>query len=215
MDKEICWTRRVPDRRRRRLDMVPAILQPDRRRASAAGETTEDMAIIASESPSTLRPATAVSRSVARSIPRPVSREPLDRDGRADAMIAVQAIEHVLPLSGCRLRVMDLPDGARMGQLYGPSGQWLGEARCELTRQVSGWFGRSAPAGTSWALAFGAGGAYESLQVRFASLHARRIVPVVSDHYGLWVAEVAGSFRAATILATATTSTFRLHYAAA
>jgi hypothetical protein len=172
------------------------------------------MAIIASESPSTLRPAPAISRSVTRSIPRPVTREPRGRSDRPDAMIAVQAIEHILPLSGCRLRVIDSPDGGRVGQLYGPAGQSLGEARCELTRQVSGWFGRSAPAGTSWALAFGAGGAHESLQVRFASLRARRIVSVVSDHYGLWVAEVAGSFRAATILAPSATSTFRLHYTA-
>ncbi len=78
---------------------------------------------------------------------------------------------------------------------------------------MSGWFGHSGPGGTSWALAFGAGGSHESLQVRFASLRARRMVAVVSDHYGLWVAEVAGAFRAATILGASTTNTFRLHYA--
>ena len=167
------------------------------------------MAITASESPSMLRPA----QSMPRSIPRPVSRERLGMRDLPDAVIAVQAIEHVLPLSGCRLRVLDLPDGSRLGRLLGPDGQLLGEARCELTRQVSGWFGRSAPAGTAWALAFGAGGPHESLQVRFASLRARRVVPVVSDHYGLWVAEVAGAFRAATILAPQAASTFRLHYA--
>ena len=79
-----------------------------------------------------------------------------------------------------------------MGQLFGPDGNWLDEARCELESQVSGWFGRIGPAGTPWALAFGAGGSHESLEVRFASLRARRVVPVVSDQYGLWVAEVAG-----------------------
>jgi hypothetical protein len=120
-------------------------------------------------------------------------------------------IENELPLSGCRLKVMDLPDGSRIGQLFGPSGQWLDEAKCELTSQVSGWFGRT-ESGATWALAFGAGGAQESLEVRFASLRARRVVPVVSDHYGLWVAEVVGSFRAATILASTRVTTFRLHY---
>jgi hypothetical protein len=168
------------------------------------------MAITASETPSTLRPA----RPISRSIPRPVSREPLESRDRPAAVIAVPPIEHELPLSGCRLKVIDLPDGSRFGQLYAPAGQWLAEARCETTRQVSGWFGRSARAGSSWALAFGAGGAHESLQVRFASLRARRVVPVVSDHYGLWVAEVAGAFRAATILAPTTTSTFCLRHAA-
>ncbi len=122
-------------------------------------------------------------------------------------------IEHVLPLSGCRLTVLDLPDGSRVGRLAAADGRWLAEARCELESQVSGWFGREGPGGTSWALAFGAGGTHEPLQVRFASLRARRIVPVVSDHYGLWVAEVAGSFRAATILSPSSTTTFRLHYA--
>jgi hypothetical protein len=167
------------------------------------------MAIIASDSPAALR-----SRPLTRSIPRPVTREPQGRADASDAMIAIQAIEHVLPLSGCRLKVIDLPDGGRVGQLSAPGGQPLGEARCELTPQVSGWFGVSAQLGTSWALAFGAGGAHEALQVRFASLRARRVVPVVSDHNGLWVAEVAGSFRAATILAESSTNTFRLHYAA-
>jgi hypothetical protein len=120
-------------------------------------------------------------------------------------------IENVLPLSGCRLKVMDLQDGSRIGQLFGPSGKWLDEARCERTSQVSGWFGRT-ESGATWALAFGAGGAQESLEVRFASLRARRVVPVVTDHYGLWVAEVVGSFRAATILASTRVTTFRLHY---
>jgi hypothetical protein len=124
-------------------------------------------------------------------------------------------IEHVLPLSGCRLRVLDMADGSRVGQLYGPDGRWLDEASCELEPTVSGWFGRLGPAGTWWALAFGAGGSNEPIEVRFASLRARRVVPVVSDHYGLWVAEVAGSFRAATILSSAAANTFRLHYAAA
>jgi hypothetical protein len=124
-----------------------------------------------------------------------------------------QGIEHVLPLSGCRLTVLDLPDGSRLGRLTGSDGRWLAEARCELESQVSGFFGRGGPCGTSWALAFGAGGSHESLEVRFASLRARRVVPVVSDHYGLWVAEVAGAFRAATILSASSTNTFRLHYA--
>ena len=124
-----------------------------------------------------------------------------------------QGIEHVLPLSGCHLTVLDLADGSRVGRLTAADGRWLAEARCELESQVSGWFGRSGPCGTSWALAFGAGGSHESVQVRFASLRARRVVPVVSDHYGLWVAEVAGAFRAATILSPSITNTFRLHYA--
>jgi hypothetical protein len=124
-----------------------------------------------------------------------------------------QGIEHVLPLSGCRLTVLDLPDGSRVGRLIAADGRWLAEARCEIESQVSGWFGRSGPCGTSWALAFGAGGSHEPVQVRFASLRARRVVPVVSDHYGLWVAEVAGAFRAATILSPSATNTFRLHYA--
>ncbi len=54
-------------------------------------------------------------------------------------MIAVQAVEHVLPLSGCRLRVLDLPDGGRVGQLYGPGGRSLIQASCEATREVNGW----------------------------------------------------------------------------
>jgi hypothetical protein len=123
------------------------------------------------------------------------------------------AIEHVLPLSGCRLTVLDLPDGSRVGQLTTAEGRWLAQTRCELESTVSGWFGRSGPCGTSWALAFGAGGMHEPLQVRFASLRARRVVPVVSDHFGIWVAEVAGAFRAATILSSQATNTFRLHYA--
>jgi hypothetical protein len=124
-----------------------------------------------------------------------------------------EGIEHVLPLSGCRLTVLDLSDGSRVGRLTAADGRWLAEARCELEPAVSGWFGRSGPCGTSWALAFGAGGSHESLEVRFASLRARRVVPVVSDHYGLWVAEVAGAFRAATILSSRAANTFRLHYA--
>ena len=123
------------------------------------------------------------------------------------------AIEHVLPLSGCRLTVLGLPDGSRIGRLITPEGRWLAETRCELEPAVSGWFGRSGPCGTSWALAFGAGGMHEPLQVRFAGLRARRVVPVISDHYGIWVAEVAGAFRAATILSSQATNTFRLHYA--
>ena len=123
------------------------------------------------------------------------------------------AVEHVLPLSGCRLTVLDLPDGSRLGRLTTAEGRWLAETRCELESTVSGWFGRTGPCGTSWALAFGAGGMHEPLQVRFASLRARRVVPVVSDHYGIWVAEVAGAFRAATILSSQATNTFRLHYA--
>ena len=123
------------------------------------------------------------------------------------------AIEHELPLSGSRLTVLDLPDGSRVGRLTTAEGRWLAETRCALEPTVSGWFGRSGPCGTSWALAFGAGGMHEPLQVRFASLRARRVVPVVSDHYGIWVAEVAGAFRAATILSSQATITFRLHYA--
>jgi hypothetical protein len=146
--------------------------------------------------------------------PRKQSRQRQARpSGRS--LAGPQPIEHVLPLSGCRLRVLDLPDGQRLGQLYGPDGRWLAEASCELEPTVSGWFGRLGPAGKSWALAFGAGGSHEPIEVRFASLRARRVVPVVSDHYGLWVAEVAGSFRAATILSSAASNTFRLHYAAA
>lgn len=124
-----------------------------------------------------------------------------------------QVIENVLPLSGCRLRVMDLPDGSRVGQLVGPDGTFLDEASCEVESKVSGWFGRGGPNGTSWALAFGAGGSHEALEVSFAGPRARRVVPVVSDHYGLWVAEVAGSFRAATIVSSRAANTFRLHYA--
>lgn len=123
-------------------------------------------------------------------------------------------MEHVLPLSGCRLRVTDLPDGSRVGELFGWAGQWLDEARCGVESTVSGWFGRTGPSGTSWALAFGAGGSHQSLEVRFASSRIRRIIPVISDQFGLWVAEVSGSFRAATILGPTSTSTLRLHYAA-
>lgn len=124
-----------------------------------------------------------------------------------------RTVEHVLPLSGCQLVVQDLPDGSRLGQLFSASGSWLDEARCEVQSHVSGWFGRSAPAGTTWALAFGAGGSHEALDVRFAGVRARRLVPVVSDHYGLWVAEVSGTFRAATVLSPTAPTTFRLHYA--
>src|SRR4051794_30012484 len=60
------------------------------------------------------------------------------------------AIEHVLPLSGCRLTVLDLPDGSRVGRLTTAEGRWLDETRCELEPAVSGWFGRSGPCGTSW-----------------------------------------------------------------
>ncbi len=123
--------------------------------------------------------------------------------------------------------MLDLPDGTRVGQLFGPTGRFLDEARCERTGTVSGWFGRAGdggvsgeggagglmPSGTSWALAFGGGGPQESLEVRFASLRARRVVQVVSDYYGLWVAEVVGSFRAATLMSKAASRTFRLHYA--
>jgi hypothetical protein len=195
------------------------------------------MAIIASEPPSSTRRS---ERRLARSGPASLSRPPVPRAAASEMRIesvhtdnlrAVtgvlesvgtmsgagsldgSVIENEFPLSGCRLKVMDLPDGSRIGQLYGPSGQWLDEAKCELTSQVSGWFGRT-ESGATWALAFGAGGAQESLEVRFASLRARRVVPVVSDHYGLWVAEVVGNFRAATILASTRVTTFRLHYVA-
>jgi len=146
------------------------------------------------------------------SIPAPTS-SPSTLEAVRIPTASAQGIEHVLPLSGCRLTVLDLPDGSRVGRLVAADGRWLAEARCELESQVSGWFGRGGACGTSWALAFGAGGSHESVQVRFASLRARRVVPVVSDHYGLWVAEVAGAFRAATILSPTTTNTFRLHYA--
>ena len=179
------------------------------------------MAIIASEpSPAKRRS----DRRLSRSIPRPAASEmPIESahmsnpratkgvlEGVSVASSPRSVIENVLPLSGCRLKVLDLDDGSRIGQLYGPTGQWLDEARCERTSQVSGWFGRT-ESGANWALAFGAGGAQESLEVRFASLRARRVVPVVSDHYGLWVAEVVGNFRAATILASTRVTTFRLH----
>jgi hypothetical protein len=186
------------------------------------------MAIIASEpSPAQRRNDRRLSRAIARPGAIPMNERPIvsahTDNLRAvrgvltsvDTAIApegvVSVIENVLPLSGCRLQVLDMADGSRVGQLFGPSGQWLDEARCELTSQVSGWFGRT-ESGATWALAFGAGGAQESLEVRFASLRARRVVPVVSDHYGLWVAEVVGNFRAATILASTRVTTFRLHY---
>ncbi len=156
------------------------------------------MATIAFDPPPALSARTGQRRTVR--IPAPASPSPLG------------GIEHVLPLSGCRLTVLDLPDGSRLGRLVNAEGSRLAEARCELEPVVSGWFGRGGPCGTSWALAFGAGGSHESLEVRFASLRARRVVPVVSDHYGLWVAEVAGAFRAATILSRRTSNTFRLHY---
>jgi hypothetical protein len=176
------------------------------------------MAIIAS-GPS---PKVRSDRRLSRSIPRPgvpVPIFPANLTAPSSNLRAVtgviegiNAIEHELPLSGCRLKVLDMPDGSRIGQLFAPSGRWLDEARCEPTGKVSGWFGRESSSGTSWALAFGAGGSQETLEVRFASLRARRVVPVVSDHNGLWVAEVVGSFRAATILAPSQASTFRLHY---
>jgi hypothetical protein len=162
-------------------------------------------------------------RRLSRSIPRPGAPVPIVPANFAAAsnlravsgvFEGINAIEHELPLSGCRLKVLDLPDGSRVGQLIAPSGRWLDEARCEPTGKVSGWFGRESNSGTSWALAFGAGGSQETLEVRFASLRARRVVPVVSDHNGLWVAEVAGSFRAATIIGSSQASTFRLHYVA-
>lgn len=79
---------------------------------------------------------------------------------------------------------------------------------------MSGWFGRTGALGRAWALAFGAGGRHERLDVRFASLRSRCTVPVVSDRNGLWVAEAAGAYRAATILGPRTVSTVRLRYAA-
>jgi hypothetical protein len=123
-------------------------------------------------------------------------------------------IEHLLPLSECRLRVIDLIDGVRIGELYGPDGQRLDDAECVRDGHVSGWFGRTGALGRAWALAFGAGGTHERLDVRFASLRSRRTVPVVSDRNGLWVAEVVGAYRAATILGSRTVSTVRLRYAA-
>jgi hypothetical protein len=164
------------------------------------------MATIAFDSP----PALAVRPGQRRAvhIPGPAVTSPTEAIDPS-----LESIEHVLPLSGCRLTVLDLPDGSRVGRLTTAEGRWLAETRCELEPAVSGWFGRSGPCGTSWALAFGAGGLHEPLQVRFASLRSRRVVPVVSDHYGLWVAEVAGAFRAATIIGSQATNTFRLHYA--
>ncbi|HEX4431992.1 MAG TPA: hypothetical protein VHZ96_22170 [Frankiaceae bacterium] len=172
------------------------------------------MATIAFEPPPSVFPGRPGQRR-AVSIPAPNSSlAPLETvQLSAVPATRTQGIVHVLPLSGCRLTVLDLPDGSRIGRLSAADGRWLAEARCELESQVSGWFGRGGPCGTSWALAFGAGGSHESVQVRFASLRARRVVPVVSDHYGLWVAEVSGAFRAATILSPSTTNTFRLHYA--
>jgi hypothetical protein len=129
-------------------------------------------------------------------------------------------IEHTLPVSGCTLRVVDLADGTRVGELYGPNGNWLDDASCDgascgSAGYVSGWFGRTGSWGTAWALAFGAGGRSELLDVGFASLRARRSVAVTSDEDGLWVAEVAGSFHAATILSRSGARTLRLHRALA
>jgi hypothetical protein len=170
------------------------------------------MATIAFDPPPPVFPGRSGQRR-AVSIPAPTA-SPAPLASVHESPAPTQRIENVLPLSGCRLTVLDLPDGSRVGRLAAADGRWLAEARCELESQVSGWFGRGGPCGTSWALAFGAGGSHESVQIRFASLRARRVVPVVSDHYGLWVAEVAGAFRAATILSPSTTNTFRLHYAA-
>jgi hypothetical protein len=220
-----------------RRPFVSASAQLDRRRAPAERGTTGAMAIVASEPTPGMhrRPTGSVSHFKTRpaltlvdASPKPASASNVLATDftNADNLRAVtgvlegvgavsstsNVIENELPLSGCRLRVTHLPDGSRIGQLVGPSGQWLDEARCERTSQVSGWFGRTV-SGATWALAFGAGGAQESLEVRFASLRARRVVPVVSDHYGLWVAEVVGNFRAATILASTRVTTFRLHFA--
>ena len=151
------------------------------------------------------------------SIPAPATSiaelETIPATARAAAASTLERIEHVLPLSGCHLTVLDLPDGSRVGRLSTADGRWLAETRCEAQPQVSGWFGRSRRSGSAWALAFGAGGSHETLEVRFASLRARRVIPVVSDHSGLWVAEVAGAFRAATIISPQATNTFRLHLA--
>jgi hypothetical protein len=137
------------------------------------------------------------------------------------AAASSRIVEHVLPLSGCRLRVIDLARGGRVGELYGPGGQRLDEAvLMDETRlldedsHVSGWFGRTGALGRAWALAFGAGGRHERLDVRFASRLSRRTVPVLSDQQGLWVAEVAGAYQAATILGSRAVNTFRLHHAA-
>ncbi len=176
------------------------------------------MAMIAS-GPS---PSARATRRLSRSIPRPAGSAPLESLAEPTERVLTapppSTIDNVLPLSGCRLSVIEQPDGSRVGQLYGPDGTWLDETRCDATGAVSGWFGRRCDESARlsparwWALAFGAVGCSESLEVRFASLRARRVVPVVSDHAGLWVAEAAGSFRAATILGASTT-TFRLHYA--
>jgi hypothetical protein len=139
-------------------------------------------------------------------------------------------VEHVLPLSGCRLRVIDLARGGRVGELYTPGGRQLDEAVLDAALpdengpvgdiagiaagHVSGWFGRTGGLGRAWALAFGAGGRHERLDVRFAGRLSRRTVPVLSDQQGLWVAEVSGAYQAATILGSRAVSTFRLHHAA-
>lgn len=40
-------------------------------------------------------------------------------------------IEHVLPLSECRLRVIDLVDGVRIGELYSLTGSgWTMRSAC-------------------------------------------------------------------------------------
>ncbi len=148
-------------------------------------------------------------------LPAGVDRSLASAPGRPDTRSGEPEAEYRTCAAALRLP----PHGARpAGRFPGRApehaeGRWLAETRCELEASVSGWFGRSGPCGTSWALAFGAGGRHEPLQVRFASLRARRVVPVVSDHYGIWVAEVAGAFRAATILSSQAMSTFRLHYA--
>jgi len=162
-----------------------------------------------------VRPPARAGRRRARPVPRPSG--PTSAPDKLPSLLtvddAVTSVEHILPLSGCRLSVLDFPDGSRVGQLFGPSGRFLDEARCERTAAVSGWFGRARTDRTSWALAFGAGGSQEALDVRFASVRARRVVSVMSDHYGLWIAEVVGAFRAATLMSQVTARTFRLHYA--
>jgi hypothetical protein len=162
-------------------------------------------------------PAPRVPRATATRVPQPLT--PLRYPGPAPdrspgpGVTDADPIEHLLPVSGCTLRVVDLPGGARLGELYGPGGVRLDDARCGADGYVSGWFGRTGSWGTAWALAFGAGGAHEALEVGFASLRARRSVSVTGDQHGLWVAEVSGSFHAATILGRTGARTLRLHRA--
>ncbi len=125
------WTKKKRRHRHR-----PASTQPHPSR----GRENLSMATIAFDPPPPVFPGRTGQRR-AVSIPAPTTSvaqlESLQPSPATSvSTVPVPGIEHVLPLSGCRLTVLDLPDGSRVGRLAAADGRVAG--RSSLRARVAG-----------------------------------------------------------------------------